>query len=200
MKSTKKYILAIVLGLVIGVLTLAGQKYLPMNLNFLANSGAVWLIPAFLLSYFEKGNRIQSVAITIVCLLGCVYGYYISEAILNHHAFTLAEGALLWSGVALAAGTVFGIGAFFANQESSRLKYYGMNLLPAVFTAEGLDHVIHIQDYSHMIPAVIMKISIGVILYFVINRKDVIKLKNLASYVVTTTLGVAAFAILFGNM
>lgn len=200
MKSAKRYILAIVLGLVIGVLTLVGQKYLPMNLNFLANSGAVWLIPAFLLSYFEKGDRIQSIAVTIVCLLGCVYGYYSFEAVLNHHAFTLAEGALLWSCIALAAGTVFGIGAFFANQESSRLKYFGMNLLPAVFTAEGLDNVIHIQDYAHMVPAVIMKISIGIILYLVINRKDVIRLKNLTTYVVTTALGVAAFAILFGNL
>ena len=199
MKHTKKYILAMVLGLVIGVLTLVGQKYLPMNLNFLAKSGAVWLIPAFLLSYFEKGNRIQSIAVTIVCLLGCVYGYYIFEAILNHHAFTLARGTLLWSGVALVAGTVFGIGAFFANQENSRLKYFGMNLLPAVFTAEGLDHVIHIQDYSHMVPAVIIKISIGVILYLVINGKDMIRLKNLISYVVTTTLGVIAFVILSGS-
>lgn len=54
MESTRKYFLAIILGMVVGVLTLIGQKYLPMNLNFLANSGAVWLIPAFLISYFEK--------------------------------------------------------------------------------------------------------------------------------------------------
>lgn len=200
MKSAKRYILAIVLGSVIGVLTLVGQKYLPMNLNFLANSGAVWLIPAFLLSYFEKGNRIQSIAVTIVCLLGCVYGYYIFESVLNHHAFALDGGALLWSGIALAAGAVFGIGAFFANQESGRLKYFGMNLLPAVFTAEGLDNVIHIRDYGHMIPAVIMKICIGVILYLVINGKDVVRPRNLTAYVVTTALGVAAFAIVFGNM
>lgn len=106
----------------------------------------------------------------------------------------------MWSGVALAAGTVFGLGAFFANQENSRLKYSGMNLLPAVFTAEGLDNVIHIQDYAHMVPAVIMKISIGVILYLVINRKDVTRLKNLTSYVVITILGVVAFAILSANI
>ncbi|MBP3459812.1 MAG: hypothetical protein J6K58_11450 [Lachnospiraceae bacterium] len=200
MKSMKKYILAIILGLVVGVLTLVGQKYLPMNLNFLANSGAVWLIPAFLLSYFEKGNRLQAIATSIVCLLGCVYGYYIFEAVLNHHAFTLARGTLLWSGVALIAGAVFGSGAFFANQENSKLKYFGMNLLPAVFTAEGLDNVIHIKDYSHMVPAVIMKIIIGVILYLVINRKDVIRRKNIISYVVITALGVVAFAVLFGGI
>lgn len=200
MKSAKKCILAIILGLVVGVLTVVGQKYLPMNLNFLANSGAVWLIPAFLLSYFEKENRMQAIATTIVCLLGCVYGYYIFEAVLNHHAFTLARGTLLWSGVALIAGAVFGLGAFLANQENSKLKYFGMNLLPAVFTAEGLDNVIHIKDYSHMVPAVIMKIIIGVILYLVINRKDVIRPKNMISYVVITALGVVAFAVLLGSM
>ena len=197
MKSTKN-ILAIILGLVIGVLTLIGQKYLPMNLNFLANSGAVWLIPAFLFSYFEKGNRLQAIAATIVCLLGCVYGYYIFEAILNQHTFTLAGGALFWTVVAFIAGAVFGFGAFLANQKNSKLKYLGMNLLPAVFTAEGLDNVIHLKDYSHMIPAVIMKIMIGVILYLVINRKDVINIENMVSYVVITALGVAGFAVLSG--
>lgn len=200
MKSIKIYILAIILGLVVGVLTLIGQKYLPMNLNFLANSGAVWLIPAFLLSYFEKGNKLHAIATTIVCLLGCVYGYYIFEAVLNHHTFTLARGTLLWSVVALIAGAVFGLGAYLANQEGSKLKYFGMNLLPAVFTAEGLDNVIHIEDYSHMVPAVIMKIIIGVILYLVVNRKDVIKIKNMISYVVITALGVVGFAVLSGSM
>lgn len=75
-----------------------------------------------------------------------------------------------------------------------------MNLLPAVFTAEGLDNVIHIEDYSHMVPAVIMKIIIGVILYLVVNRKDAIRIKNLVSYVVITALGVAGFAVLSGSI
>lgn len=89
---------------------------------------------------------------------------------------------------------------FFANQENSKIKYFGMNLLPAVFTAEGLDNVIHIKDYSHMIPAVIMKIIIGVILYLVVNRKDVVKLKNMISYVVITAFGVVGFAVLTGSI
>lgn len=200
MKYVKKYILAIIIGTVVGMLTLVGQKYLPINLNFLANSGAVWLIPAFLLSYFEKENRLHSAAGAIVCLLCCVYGYYIFEAVLNHHAFMLDRWTLLWSGIALIAGAVFGLGAFFANQENSRLKYLGMNLLPAVFTAEGLDNVIHIKDYYHMVPAVIMKIIIGVILYLVINGKDMIRLKNMISYVVITALGVVAFSVLSGSI
>ena len=95
MKYAKKYTLAIIIGIVVGMLTLVGQKFLPINLNFLANSGAIWLIPAFLLSYFEKENRLHSIVTTIVCLLGCVYSYYIFEAVLNHHAFTFAGGVLL---------------------------------------------------------------------------------------------------------
>ena len=199
MQYAKKYALAVVLGLVVGILTVIGQKYLPINLNFLANSGSVWLIPAFLFSYFEKGSWVQSIVTTIVCLLGCVYGYYIFEAVLNQHAFSLAEGALLWTVVAFISGAVFGFGAYVANQENSKLRYLGMNLLPAVFTAEGLDNVIHIADYSHMVPAVVMKIVIGVVLYLVINRKNAIGIWNVASYVVITALGVVGFAILSGG-
>ena len=196
----KKYIFAITLGLSVGALTLVGQKYLPINLNFLANSGAVWLIPAFLLSYFEKGNKLQTVITTIACLLGCVYGYYIFEAVMNHHGFAFTGGVLLWSVISFLAGAVFGLGAFFANQENSKLKCFGMNLLPAVFTAEGLDHVFHIQNYAQMIPAILMKIMIGVFLYMIVNRRDGLKAKNIAAYVVVTALGVASFAILFGSM
>lgn len=196
MKIVKKYVPIVIVGFVVGILTLVGQKFLPINLNFLANSGAVWLIPAFLFSFFIKDNKLNSVFITIFCLLGCVYGYYISEAILNHHTFSITEGALIWSAVAFLAGSVFGIGAYFANEENSKLKCFGMNLLPAVFTAEGIDNLLHISDYSHMIPAVIMKIVIGIGLYIVINRKDVVRAKNLLSFGIITMLGVAAYAVL----
>ncbi|MDE6500852.1 MAG: hypothetical protein K2L10_02035 [Ruminococcus sp.] len=200
MKVTKDYILSIITGLIVGVLTLFGQKYLSTNFNFLANSGAVWLIPAFLISYFKKENKLHSVVITIICLFGCVYGYYISEAVLNHHSFTFDRDILLWTIVAVIAGTVFGFGAYMANQDNSKMKYFGMNLLPAVFTSEGLDNVIHIKDYSHMIPAVIMKIIIGFTLYLLINKKDIIKLKNIINYVVITLFGIAGFAVLSGSM
>lgn len=193
MNIMKKYISSLIIGLIVGVFTLAGQACLPINLNFLANSGAVWLIPAFLLSFFIKNNKLNSVLITIICLLGCVYGYYISEAICNHHSFHIAGGALMWSATAILAGSIFGMGAYFANQENSRLKYCGMNLLPAVFTAEGIYHLLHISDYLHMIPAVMMKIIIGIALYFVINRKNAIKTANLLSFGIMTILGVIAY-------
>lgn len=200
MKYGKNYILAVITGALVGALTLIGQKYLPVNLNFLANSGSVWLIPAFLLSYSGKGNKVHAIFAAAACLLGCVYGYYIFESVLNRHAFQLDRGVLLWSCVGLAAGTVFGLGAYVANQEHSRLKSFGLNMLPAVFTAEGLDNVLHIEDYAHMVPAVIMKIIIGVVLYLAVNGKDAARPQNMISYAVITALGTAAFIVLFGNM
>ena len=197
MKAFRRYTTAALIGLIVGLLTLVGQKYLPMNLNFLANSGAVWLIPAFLLSFFGKGDRPRAILTAIICLLGCVYGYYISEAILNRHAFSLSGGTLLWSSVAIPAGAVFGLGAYLANNSRNLLKYCGMNLLPAVFAAEGIENLLHFADYAHMIPAVIMKIVIGVVLYFSINRKESAGAKNILSFVGMTALGVIAYTLLY---
>lgn len=38
------------LGLLVGILTVIGQAYLPGNFNSIANSGAIWLIPAYFIS------------------------------------------------------------------------------------------------------------------------------------------------------
>ena len=57
MKTSRNYTVAIILGIFVGGLTLIGQKYLPINFNFLANSGAVWLVPAFFVSYLLKPSR-----------------------------------------------------------------------------------------------------------------------------------------------
>ena len=73
-----------------------------------------------------------------------------------------------------------------------------MNLLSAVFAAEGLDNVIHIKDDSYMVPAVIMKIIIGVILYLGVSRKN--RVTDMIFYVAITALGIVRFAILSGGI
>ncbi|MDO5784669.1 MAG: DUF6518 family protein [Eubacteriales bacterium] len=195
----KKISIAIATGIIVGILTLIGQKYLPINLNFLANSGAIWLIPAFSLSYFFHSNLRNSIATSITCLVGCVCGYYIFEAIYNQHSFAFNRWAFLWLVMALLAGTVFGAGAYIANTKKNWLQYCSMNLLPAVFVAEGMDHLLHIEAYLHMVPAVISKIIIGIILYVIINKNHCVKPKNLISFVLITIIGILSFAVLYGN-
>ena len=89
MNISKKYTIGIILGIVVGILTVIGQKYLSIEFNFLANSGAIWLIPAFLTSYYGKLNKGHSATVCIICLLCCVYGYYGFEAVINRHSFTI---------------------------------------------------------------------------------------------------------------
>ncbi|MCI8441378.1 MAG: hypothetical protein HFG27_02450 [Provencibacterium sp.] len=192
----KKLLVPAAAGIIVGVITLIGQRYLPINLNFLANSGAVWLVPAFLLSFFFREDAKISITTAIICLLGCVSGYYVSEAIFNQHPLTFSKGILIWSIIALAAGAVFGIGANWANTKSNPLKYCGMNLLPAVFVAEGVDEILHISDYSHMIPAVVLKIAIGIALYIIINRRLSLKGISLACFIGFSVLGVVVYMVL----
>lgn len=198
MKKYSKYLfLSLVVGLVVGIMTVLLQGLLSINLNFLANSGAVWLVPAFLLTFHFKMDKTFSIINCIMCLLGCVFGYYVFEAIKNGHSFIFEGFIILWTGVAFVAGVIFGIGAYFANTKNNWLKYCGMNLLPAVFISEGFMNLIHIDWYMHMLGAIVLKILIGLILYFVLNKKDSFKKNNLLFALLMITLGTMGFEGLF---
>ena len=57
----KRYVVTIIIGVLVGILTVIGQNYLPTNLNFLANSASMWLILAFLIPYFLKTDKKDSI-------------------------------------------------------------------------------------------------------------------------------------------
>ena len=141
----KRYVVTIIIGGLVGILTVVGQKYLPTNLNFLANSASMWLIPAFLIPYFFKTDKKDSIILSIISLILCVLGYYIFEAIINNHSFEFGSTIILWLICAVAGGFVFGLGANYSNTKENIIKYVSMNLLPAVFISEGLDKLIHIS-------------------------------------------------------
>ena len=193
----KKYVISGVVGMAVGLLTLIGQMYLPMAFNFLANSGAVWLIPAFLISYYGKLDKKHSAAIPIFCLLGCVYGYYGFEALINCHEFNFGFYHLVWTACAFVGGGIFGLGAYFANHNGNWLRYFGQNLVPAVFLSEGVNKIIHISGYTHMVPAVVMVTAIGVLLYFGINGKSAFVKQNLLSVLAMAVLGLLGYEFLF---
>ena len=197
MNTSRKYMIGITLGIIVGVLTVIGQKYLPIEFNFLANSGAIWLIPAFLTSYYENSNKSHSIGVCILCLLCCVYGYYGFEAVINQHSFAIGAYTIIWTACAFIGGIIFGLGAYFANNSSNFLKYCGLNLLPAVLLAEGINKIIHINEYMHMIPAVIMVTVIGVLMYSIINRKHAFEKWNLLSLLLVTLLGSLGYEVLF---
>ncbi len=191
----KEIVYTLAIGLLTGILTVVGQKFLSGSWNSLANSGAVWLIPAFFVSGWGK-KMPWSIALCIESLIACVLSYYAFEAVMNGHAFEFAGLAFLWLVCAFIFGTVFGIGAYLFSQKK-RYYHWGAGLLPAVFLAEGLIELIHLPDYAHMIPAVIGRMIIGTTLYIIIFMHELFSRKSLISFGVLVLLGVIGFEIIY---
>lgn len=191
-----KVLCAFLIGLLTGILTVVGQKYLPGSLNSLANSGAIWLIPAFFVAVRAK-RLLPSIFLCIETLAVCVVSYYVFEAVMNSHSFTF-DGYFfyLWLGCAVVFGAVFGAGASFYSRKEWNY-HWGASLLPVAFLTEGLNELIHLPSYAHMMLAVIGRIVIGIALYFIIYRKDCLKCKPLISFGVLSVLGVAVFEVIY---
>lgn len=196
MKSRQNGI-SFLIGLTVGVLTVLGQKYLPDSINNFANSGAVWLVPAFLASYFLRGGRCASLFTCILVLLGCVFGYYGFEAVVNAHTVTVNSWVIVWTVMAFVGGALFGYGAYLANSGKGIWRPLGRNLLPAVFLAESISKFLHFSSYSHLLVSMLLSIGIGMLLYFVINGTQAGKRGNVTAFAVLTLLGTAFFELLY---
>lgn len=189
-------ITALAIGLITGILTVIGQKYLPGSLNSLANSGAVWLIPAFFVAAWAK-RMVPSIVLCIEVLAVCLVAYYAFEAMMNNHSFELGGFYFyLWLSCAVVFGAVFGMGAFLYSQKKRRY-HSGASLLPAVFFAEGLSELIHLPGYMHMIPAVIGRIIVGIALYFIIYKKESLGCKPLSTFGILSLLGLLGFELIY---
>lgn len=181
---------SIILGLLVGILTVIGQAYLPSSFNSIANSGAMWLIPAYFIAMrFLKIK--QSIISCILCLLGSVLGYYTFESIWNNHAFNFISYMMIfWIICSFIAGTIFGIAANFGKYSKNKyINSIGKSMLPAVFMAEGLNILIHRKDYLHMIAVGYAGIIISLILIMIIYKKNILKKETILSLLLSITLG-----------
>lgn len=192
----RKWAAALLIGLTVGVATVLGQKYLPDSVNNFANSGAVWLIPAFLLSYFWKSDLRNAVLCSILTLFGCVAGYYLFEALVNAHAVTFTQWMGVWTAMAFVGGVLCGLAAYIANHGQGFWKFVGLNFLPAALVAESLDKFLHFQEYAHLLPSMLLSIVLGLLLYGVIHRRESFRVRNFGAFVLLTALGTAFYEIL----
>ncbi len=180
-------------GILLGVLTLLGQQYLPDFLSgSLANSGAVWLIPGYLLAYYRSQKFWQSVTGCILSLLGAVLGYYGLQMAVSQSVYW-NRMMLVWLACALVGGTIFGIGAWLAHTQDNGWKSLGKNLLPAVFLAEGVQKLLHFSSYAHLLPSIGVILCIGLGLYFLLHGRECVRLLNLLTAAGLILLGVAGY-------
>lgn len=186
-----------ILGLIVGVLTVLGQATLTNELNSLANSGAMWLIPAYFISTFWD-SKFKSIVSCFMCHLGEILGYYIFEAIFNHHKFFISNFMIVWSIIAIVSALIFGLGAYLSkHSQKDYIKSCSKALLPSVFIAEGSNILTHKEDYSHMLNVGYMWLILAIILMLIIFRKDIIKKENLFSILIVSTIGILGYQVLF---
>lgn len=128
-------LLAVLVGVATGVLTLIGQRYLPGQWNTLANSGAIWLLPVFFVGS-RTPSLPQAASTGAATLLATMGGYYVASTLAGTaHALFFV---ILWLGVALVAGPLFGFAGCAWKGDRRVLRVIGVAMLGGVLAAEGL--------------------------------------------------------------
>jgi uncharacterized protein DUF6518 len=131
-------------GILTGLATLIGQGIMPGQWNTLVNSGAIWLVPVFLV-----GSRMPSRTWAAVAgagtLLATVATYYGSAALTG--APISLRMVAFWAAVALVAGPLYGCAGRWWHDDRRSLRVSGLALLGGVLVAEGLYLVLVLQYY-----------------------------------------------------
>lgn len=126
--------LALVAGATTGVLTYVGQRCLPGEWNVLANSGAIWLAPVFLVASRTRSAS-WGAAVGLGTLAATLLGYY-GAATLSGVPESLYFLAL-WCAVALVVGPLYGVAGSWWRDARRTRRVAAVALLGGVFVAEG---------------------------------------------------------------
>ncbi|MFC4506865.1 MULTISPECIES: DUF6518 family protein [Streptomyces] len=123
-----------VAGLGVGVLTNLAQGWLPGAWNQIANSGAVWCVPAFVAGALTARRP----AVAGLCTtLGLVVGYY-AYAEFGRDGMGALTAPLLWLVMAVISGPLFGIaGDWWRRGRSEWRRVVGLAALAGVFGMEA---------------------------------------------------------------
>jgi hypothetical protein len=126
-------------GFLLGFLDFVWIKYVPFPFGGLGNSIAVWAVAAFLLTFYGRWSMPRSVIAAIVLLVVAVPSYYVAAALIQNDDWSnlYAPVAVLWIGLAVVAGAVFGAGGVIA-RTSSRWRAPALALPAAVLLAEAV--------------------------------------------------------------
>jgi hypothetical protein len=128
-------LVAVVVGLATGALTLVGQAVLPTELNRLANSGAIWVTVAFAVGWRTPSDTAAAIA-GFVALIGALVGYFVTAALAN--AGISVSTAAIWVAVAFVGGPVFGVAGRWRATGTGWRPAVAVAALGAVYLAEGI--------------------------------------------------------------
>ncbi len=175
-------------GLTFGALTVLGQATLPGSWNHFANSGAVWLVAAFLVGGLMPSAPWAMMG-GFISLVGALAGYtaVITILELTYPFSTIA----FWGGIGLVGGPIFGLaGQWWRYHADSWRHALSAALMGGVFIAEGW----YILTINQDALAGWVSIAIGGLLAIFLPRSWKDRTRSLAAFIPIVLLGIAAFA------
>ena len=143
-------VVAPVAGVLLGALDFVWIKYVPFPFGGLGNSIAVWAVAAFLLTFLSRWTLPVSIFGAIVCLVLAVPSYYLAATLIQNDdlANMYNATALLWMGLGVVAGTVFGAAGVLA-RTGGRFRLAAVAMPGAVLFAEAAMQLRRIGDPNY---------------------------------------------------
>ncbi|RAY16550.1 hypothetical protein DPM19_04085 [Actinomadura craniellae] len=128
---------AIGAGLAVGVLTNIGQGLLPGVWNQFVNSGAVWVVAAFVTGLLLPGRGRWTVIAGVGTQAGAVVGYYGYAELVRDGMGDLYAPAV-WLAAALVAGPIFATAGSWTRGDRRSRRVLGAAVLGGVFLMEAI--------------------------------------------------------------
>lgn len=143
-------------GVLLGALDFVWIKYVPAPFGGLGNSIAVWAVVAFLLTFRNRWTLPAGILGAVVCLVVAVPAYYLTATLIqgDDPANTYDTTALLWMGMGVVAGTVFGTAGVLARTDGP-LRPAAVAMPGAVLFAEAAMQARRIGNPSYDTPELI---------------------------------------------
>jgi hypothetical protein len=174
-------------GLALGVVTMFGQTWLDGPWLALVNSGALWLLPAFVAGSAMRSN-VAAAAAGSGLLIAAVVGYYGSVSFVVEGAHANSRSVAIWVATALVGGPVYGIAGRWWRRSRSWRAWVALGLLGGAFVAEGAARLRGGYDHS----AGLAMVAAGLLLPLVLGRSGRDRLFGL--FVTVPVVAVTAIA------
>jgi hypothetical protein len=189
--------LAIVAGLVAGVLTQIGQSVLPDLLRPVANAISPWLAVAFAVGAGAAGRRAAALGGSVALLFALV-GYFGLVWLRFDLPPRLGGANLVWLLGALVGGPVFGLAGHWwrADDPWSRADAWRRAAGPALLGAAAIADGVYLSRIETVAASAPLFVVAGLLVPLVLGRTAGDRLRGLVALLPCLALGAAGFAAL----
>ncbi|MFC1411679.1 DUF6518 family protein [Streptacidiphilus sp. N1-12] len=180
-------------GLALGAVTNILQGVLPDSLQMFANSGAVWVVAAYVAGLLVRcGPDWRTFAAGAATQVGAVVGYY-GYAQFARDGMGALHAPAVWLAFALVAGPLFGTAGAWWRAAAQWRRVASLGVIGGVFAMEGFWHLLLL----HYIADGVVLLAIAALLPLLLGRtaRD-----RLLGQLAVWPLALAAAGALYGVM